>query len=431
MIRRSIKGNIATFIRYGFFHVFGANVVNKLVAFAANIFIVRFLTQTEYGVFSYSFTFYSVATLLTGLGVLTGVFLYCSENRPEPEKNDYYSYGLIVGFLIDVVLMVLLFGIGVFGRWPIEGAGIWICAMAPLLLFDFLYQYEAIVIRTKKRNKLYSRLLIINSVLYGFLSCFGAYIGGIGGTVIGRYAAFAMTIICGLMMMRSFPISIRRKSIVEVGFDREFWSYSLSVCTINLTTFFALMVDIMLVGWITGDADAVACYKVATLIPEGLYFIPSSAIATMQPYIVERNNDARWLKSVTIKLIGGMSLLMAFVMAAMVLSAHPLIFFLWGEHYAPSVLPYQILNITLVTTTLKLISMNVCLMCKVSRPNLLISILSLALDIILIVVLTPAFGIIGTACSVLVADVVAALLSIGVLSVVLKKKGRLPNAIDG
>lgn len=35
----------------GFFHIFGANVVNKIVTFATNIAIVWFLSKDSYGIF--------------------------------------------------------------------------------------------------------------------------------------------------------------------------------------------------------------------------------------------------------------------------------------------------------------------------------------------------------------------------------------------
>lgn len=38
----------------GFFHIFGANVVNKIVTFATNIAIVWFLSKDSYGIFSYA-----------------------------------------------------------------------------------------------------------------------------------------------------------------------------------------------------------------------------------------------------------------------------------------------------------------------------------------------------------------------------------------
>ena len=34
----------------GFFHIFGSNVINKILSFASGILLVRILTKSEYGI---------------------------------------------------------------------------------------------------------------------------------------------------------------------------------------------------------------------------------------------------------------------------------------------------------------------------------------------------------------------------------------------
>lgn len=79
----------------GFFHIFGANVVNKIVTFATNIAIVWFLSKDSYGIFSYANNIYSFASLVTGFGLLSGMFQLCTEKRPEEEKSAVFRLSLI------------------------------------------------------------------------------------------------------------------------------------------------------------------------------------------------------------------------------------------------------------------------------------------------------------------------------------------------
>ena len=71
----------------GFFHIFGANVVNKIVTFATNIAIVWFLSKDSYGIFSYANNIYSFASLVTGFGLLSGMFQLCTEKMARRREK--------------------------------------------------------------------------------------------------------------------------------------------------------------------------------------------------------------------------------------------------------------------------------------------------------------------------------------------------------
>ena len=58
-IRDTLAVQAKNLLNRGFFHILGSTLTNKLIVFASNILIVRFLTQDEYGVFSYANSIYS------------------------------------------------------------------------------------------------------------------------------------------------------------------------------------------------------------------------------------------------------------------------------------------------------------------------------------------------------------------------------------
>ena len=69
-IRDTLAVQAKNLLNRGFFHILGSTLTNKLIVFASNILIVRFLTQDEYGVFSYANSIYSIVLLFTGLGLM-------------------------------------------------------------------------------------------------------------------------------------------------------------------------------------------------------------------------------------------------------------------------------------------------------------------------------------------------------------------------
>ena len=109
-----VKEKLSALFRRGFFHIFGANVVNKIVTFATNIAIVWFLSKDSYGIFSYANNIYSFALLVTGFGLLSGMFQLCVEKRPEEEKNAVFRYVLTRGLLVDFGLAIAILLVGLF-----------------------------------------------------------------------------------------------------------------------------------------------------------------------------------------------------------------------------------------------------------------------------------------------------------------------------
>ena len=69
--------------RTGFFHIFGANVLNKVIAFSSTFILVRLLTKNEYGIFTYAFNIYTMIMLLRGLGLDSAILQLCCERYKD------------------------------------------------------------------------------------------------------------------------------------------------------------------------------------------------------------------------------------------------------------------------------------------------------------------------------------------------------------
>ena len=54
-----MKDNIKTLLHTGFGHIFIANVANQVISFISGFILIRVLTKTDYGIYSYAFNIYS------------------------------------------------------------------------------------------------------------------------------------------------------------------------------------------------------------------------------------------------------------------------------------------------------------------------------------------------------------------------------------
>ena len=202
-IRDTLAVQAKNLLNRGFFHILGSTLTNKLIVFASNILIVRFLTQDEYGVFSYANSIYSIVLLFTGLGLISGLLQFSSEKRPVEEKFEIQRYVLTVGLFIDAVIMMLLVFVGYGAGLSIAGSGHCLAMLAPLIPLDYFFQYASSILRSRKLNKEYSMLLNVNTIGYTGLSCVGAFAAGVPGRL--RYHYFCR---CNSIEGRRLPPSI-------------------------------------------------------------------------------------------------------------------------------------------------------------------------------------------------------------------------------
>ncbi len=402
-----VRGKIALLAKRGFFHIFVAGAISKLIAFFSNIAIVWFLTKDDYGVFSYANNVYTIIALFTGFGLLTGLFQFCLEKRPSEEVRAISWYVLSRGMAIDVCLSAAIMTSMLFVSLPIESAGKYLGILGPMLVLDYAYQYCAVVLRVRLENALYSALQVTYSLSYLILACSGAAMGGIGGTIVGRYLAYALTIALASFFLRRIDFSLRARSRLSRAIRADLWRYSTSTQVSSALNTFTYLLDVFLVGLFIAEAASVATYKVATLIPEGLLFIPGAVITFAMPYFVKHNRDRGWTSVKSRYLLGGSFVLYGALAALLILFAHPIILLLWGEAYLDAVLPFRLLALSFLFSAMRTTCTNLLCTLRAIRSNLVISVLSLIVNVVLCIALIPSLGIAGAASAPLIVSIVA------------------------
>lgn len=406
------KKRINRLFDIGLFHIVGANTLGSLISFISNIVIVRFMSQDDYGVFSYANNLFMIVSLFTGLGLLSGMLQFCAEKRSITEKEEIYWYVLVRGIVISFILAIAMLLIGLFVSLPIHDAGIYFSLFAPILILDFLFQYVSILLRSKKENKKFANLQLVKSVLYFLFACGGALVGGVTGTVVGRYFAYGICIIVGARCLVSVGLFPQIASPLPCLIRKELWGFSLPTLVSSSLNQLTFMLDVFLVGALLTSTTEVALYQVATIIPEGLAFVPASVVVAIIPYFVENNHDRSWLEKQSKNVI-----LVSFAaysaLATIMFFLSPwVIELLWGDEYIGAVIPFRCLSICFVLNAIRLTCTNLLCALRAVNANFLISIVSLFFNVFLCFVLIPQLGIMGAAMAPTLVSFVAAILSI-------------------
>lgn len=413
-------------LQKGLFHIMGTNILNYFILFFTNILIVRILDKNNYGVFSYAYNQYSLFLLFSGMGLISGILQFGSEQRPEEEKASYYRFGLAVGLIFDLLISGLLFAYGKFMRISIPESAPYIRELMMLPLFDYLFNFIAILLRIYKRNQAYARLMNINTVLYFLFACFGAYFHGISGTILGRYFAFFLSIIAGVYFCRFDFHNMKLADRLHAKQKKAIIKYSIICCLSNSISSMLYLIDIALIGVYIKSASVVAVYKVATIIPNAMLFIPTSVMIFIYPYFAEQNQNFMWIRQKLSMLMRILLIVNALISLFLIAFAPLIIKILWGHEYLDAVVPFRILSFSyFVSASFRIPCGNILAMLRKVKVNLVVSVISGATNIFLDTFLIQRIGLNGATLATLSVVIISSGISYPYLTRYIDKKS--PN----
>lgn len=397
--RDRFKPGLKQLSHAGFFHIFASSTINKMIGFISGVLLVRIVQKAEFGVYSYALTIFNVFVLVSGLGITSGLLQIGSERTHGGNSNDgLFRFGLKYGLRTNIVLIVIALIIAVFVRFPIDGSNRLLAYLIFLLIPLIVIEITKIRLRVDRKNKIFSILNTSESVLMIIFSVLGAMLFKTVGIIIGRWVALIMTVIIVLRINSanynqhaiSEPIDIEtRKSVIRISYVSAI-NNGLSQLLNFLETF--------ILGLITGSEHAIASYKVATIVPEALLFIPASLMTFAYPYFASNKNDLNWTKkNYRLLTLGSVALNLA--ISVLLISIAPLIMsILFGNQYRDSVLPFRILIVSFFfQATFRMIAGNLLVTQRKLRFNMVISVATTSLSLILNFILIPMYGAVGAA----------------------------------
>lgn len=406
----------------GFFHIFGATLVNKILGFLSNFIIVRLISKTAFGEYTYANNILSFILILSGLGLVSGVFQLCSENIGNIDVAEkIYAFGNRMGVLINIILAFIIVGIALIWKMPIQNAGHLLALMSITPLVNILFEFQQIYLRYHLKNKAYSYASTFNTALLLICSCIGAYIGQAEGLIFSRYIAYILSSVISFKVFKA-PIKL-----VGVKLERGIRSVLLRLSVISMLnnglSQMLYLLDIFVMGLVGIGEIAIASYKVATIIPTALYFIPSAICIYIYPHFAMNKDNKEWLvqnyKRLTIAMVvfnAGLSLLLI-VLAPFIIS----LFF--GKQYLDAVVCFRILMIGyFFNGSFRGIAGNLLVTQRRLKFNLFEGLLSGGVNVLGNLWLIPLFGSIGAAYATLIVMTFSATLSTGYFIYVLYRK---------
>lgn len=409
----------------GFGHIFGANTINQVLAFASNFILIRVLSKGEYGIYSYAFNIYSFFALAIGFGMESACMQVCSEKMKASEDADRnMRFGILFGSGFNLILGVLIVLGAMFIPLPLAGVRkvLWLFALMPLVtsLFNLAQTY----FRYHLMNAEYSKCSVLNTGLILIGSVAGAVFFQTPGLIIFREAAMLLTVFLAVWIYR-FPLK-RILTAARISVKEKIDMLKLAaISMLNIATGQLLyLIDVFLIGVLISDELIVASYKTATIVPNALLFIPTALVVYIYPYFAQNQDDKGWVRQkyfLVLKYFGIFNLMVSLML---IILAPLIIRILFGAQYLDAVAAFRILSLSyFFSATFRKTTGNLLVTQRKLHVNFWIGVMEGVLNIVSNWFLIQYMGAVGAAVTTLVICIVSSAVSVGYFITYLSKSG--------
>lgn len=419
---KTITSKVKQLFRTGFFHIFGSSIINKIIAFLTSVILVRILTKAEFGVFTYAWNIYSLIIIMNGMGIESGVLQVSSERSGNLEyANRVSNYGVRFGLKFNCILFVIILCVGLFAPLKIDGTRELLCMLCILPMAQLLFQLTTAYLRAQKRNQEFARLTVINTIIILVVSAIGAVVLREKGLILGYYIAYVSSFLIALVFFRVKLFN--DSTALNKSESNALLKISAITMINNGLSQLMYLLDVFILGIIDPEETVLASYKVATMIPTALGFIPLALIVYLYPYFAEHQNDKGWCIKTYKQTILGFGLFNMIIAIILFFGAPIIIQIVFGPQYLDAVLIFRILSVNyFFSGTFRILSGNLLVTQRKLKFNLFVAIVSSIINIITDYLFIQWWGSVGAALATSLVVLVSSCLSTFYLIHVFLKK---------
>ena len=400
----------------GFFSIVGTSVLNKIIMFISGMILVRVLSKSDYGAYSYALNIISYFVLFNGLGASSCVVQFCVEQKNDEDAEQAYRTICWLGIFWDFVLTVSIVLAGLFVDLPIENANTLLLVLAPFPFSSLLVELQQQRLRSQFRTRQYAWATNINSILIVLCSVVGAVLASSIGLSFGR--TFGMVASAAIVFL-VFRIGVfRMPDRTSRAFIFDILKMATTVCATNAVSQALMLVGTSLIGTVLADAEATASYSTATTIPFALAFIPSRIVVYIAPYFVKNAHNRQWVLKNWAICTAAVFVISLFVSIGCLILADWIIPLVFGERYLDAVPSFRVLMVAFaIASPFRTVSGNILASHRRYTFNLMSNIISLLICVAVSLIALSAVGLIGAAIGYLAAMIAGSAINVaGILA---------------
>ncbi len=404
--------NIQEAVKKGVLHIVTADFVNKIMKFGRSIILVRVLSKSDYGTFSYAMTIIGLFMMFNGIGSFNGVMQFCSAEKNENNKIAYLKYGIKIGLAFNLLLSLLIFSLSFIIKLPVPKSSELVRMLSFTSIFIIIGTDILLYLRSSFRNKEYSLLNIINTSTEAIILLIGGILLNIKGVIASRYLAPFLLLLYEYYIIKD--IIKKYINVNKLTHDKriKFIRYSITSMFANISSQILFLMDIFIIGLIIKDSNIIASYKVSTVIPFNILFLPSAFVTFVYPYFARQLNNKEWILKKYIIFQKYLIFINGIITLILIIFAKYIIYIIFGKEYNDSIICFRILSIGFfIAGSFRMPAGNILAAIMKVKINLYNSIISGIINILLDIILIKYIGSIGAALATVTVIIISSLIS--------------------
>lgn len=403
MKKKEIKEKYEKLKKTGFFSIFVSNVFAKVIAFFGNIIVVRILTKNDYGVYAYALNAMMMLYIFNDFGASTSALQSLTEEHNNKKRQKLIlKYAIKIGFIGSLFSGILILLSPLFYPFEIIEAKYYTPILCLIPLLSNVISFISVVLRANLENKKFAILNFGQTFLNYIFLIVLSIMFGIKGAIISQYCYTILAVIIGMLLSKNVLGKFDNNKVNSNSIDKEekrkFLKYAISAQINNTLDSLLLNIDLFFVGFIIANSEIVASYKVATTIPMALSFLPNCVMIYVLPYFVLHNKDYDWIGRNYRKLIKYGAIGYSAISLSCCILSKVIFNILYGVEYYNALVSFNILMIGFFfSATIKIPTNNILYSMRKLKFNLIVTICSTALNVILNIIFVKKFGMDGAA----------------------------------
>ncbi len=315
----------------GVFHLFGANLTIGLLAFGAQLLVVKFLTPAEMGYAKTLQSFMAIATLVAGFGFNTAVVKLCSEKITSGARA-YIFRKCFQYTLIPIAATLLVLFLAARQEWlsPIAAVNEWMPLYMWMIPGFVLTAIAVVYLQATRQIKTMATTQTVTRLIGAAILVLAAFAYSFPGFVAATVVVNILALVPLLWILRR---DLRSREVVPQTLPRSMYFARWGLAA-NVIQTIGANVDILMLNYFWPDRDDLGYYGIATILLLGLNQITGTIQSIATPYFSEKSGDRNESWRVLKKYQSSMIVVAALAATGAIAVVPGLVNWLYGTQYA-------------------------------------------------------------------------------------------------
>jgi len=391
-------------VKKGAYIFFLGIFISKLLNYGFRIIIARWLSPSEYGLFSLGLAVLSLAMVISSLGFPTGIERFVGISKENKEKvKAILKFSIYIGLFLSIISGILTFVYAdeissIFFKNPDLTLILQIFAFAiPLYVISELASSLFIGLEDPKYRLITQDIIgnVSKIVLAVILLAAGL---GLKGITIAYVLSIAISMFLMLFLLKGagYLDSIKLRRHKELL--KTYFSFSWPLLSASILFTLMTWTDSLMIGYYMAE-DQVGIYNAAVPIASLLLIVLTGFKGLVLPPTSRLFSKGKLdkIKEVYIKTTDWITLFAVPLLLLILFYSNEILYTLFGPAYMGAKLSLQILSLGFFVAVITGPTAQAVSMTGKSKTILIIRVISALTNIIANIILIPSYGIIGAA----------------------------------